>query len=81
MNAVSAINAFASDPFAAASAIKQAEVRQEVQTAVTVKQRDVAKAQGQAAIQLLDAAASVSKPSTGMPGYAPDKGLVVDYYA
>ncbi|MEM7577419.1 MAG: hypothetical protein AAF328_08080 [Planctomycetota bacterium] len=81
MNAVSAISAFASDPFATASEINHAKVQQEVTTAVAVKQRDVMKSQGQAAIELLDAAASIAKPSTGMPGYAPDKGLVVDLYA
>ncbi|MEM8781875.1 MAG: hypothetical protein AAGE65_03375 [Planctomycetota bacterium] len=81
MNAIAALNSFASDPFAAASSLKQAQVQQDVQTAVAVKQRDTAKAEGQAALQLLDAAASVSKPSKGMPGFAPHKGLAVDLYA
>ncbi len=81
MNAVSAINAVASDPFAAASAIKQSKVRQDVQTAVAVKQRDIAKAQGQAVIQLLDSAAALPKASAGKPGFAPHKGHIVDTYA
>ncbi|MEM1097633.1 MAG: hypothetical protein AAGH92_02475 [Planctomycetota bacterium] len=81
IDASAAINAFAADPFAAASAIKRAEVDQDVQTAVAVKQRDVQKAEGQAVLSLIDAASVTSKPSSGMPGFTPGKGLVVDLYA
>ncbi|MEM8494521.1 MAG: hypothetical protein AAF663_03945 [Planctomycetota bacterium] len=81
IDAASAINAFSADPFAAAAAINKAKVDQDVQTAVAVKQRDVQKAEGQAVLQLLDSASVTSKPSSGMPGFTPGKGLVVDLYA
>jgi hypothetical protein len=60
IHAASAMHAFATDPFAAASSMQQAQVRQEVQTAVAVKQRAMVEVQGQAVIDLLQSAAELS---------------------
>ena len=81
MNVNAALSAFASDPFAAASQLQQTQVQQEAATKVAVLQRNVAKSQGQAILQLLESATSVQASEVGSPGFAPHKGRQVDLFA
>jgi len=57
-----------------ASAIQQTQTREQVQTAVAKKVLDNQKFQGQAALSLLEGAASLAKQGPITPG----KGLSVD---
>ena len=62
-----------------ASALSQAQLAQEVSTRVAVKSLDAAKAQGEAAISLLQAAASVQDQA--FANLEPHKGQHVDVMA
>lgn len=55
-----------------ATALSQAQLGQQVSTAVLKKSLDATKQQGQAAIALLEAAAQVARPSE------PGKGVALD---
>ena len=62
-----------------ASALSQAQLAQEVSTRVAVKSLDAAKAQGEAAISLLQAAAAVQDQA--FANLEPHKGQHIDVMA
>lgn len=66
---------------AGASALAQAQVAQQVNTAVARKSLDAAKLQGQAAVSLLQQAASLQKQMVQNVSLEPGKGTQLDVFA
>jgi len=66
---------------AAASSLAAAQVREQVAVAVAKQAQSVAKAQGEAAVSLLNQAAELQQQLTPTPGLEPGKGVSLDVYA